>query len=146
MHEKEPQEPPEHTSEHVKSQNFLGACPQTPRINPFCGAHFLHLPWAPPILSAALLACLVRAGASYFRLVRPLRVRKCEQGRGVWGHAPPGKFVKIRHSKIASEATFGPKKLLESPHLQFLCGGPVSSLPTLRYYIRHSVSTQSIFT
>ena len=30
MHAKEPQEPPEHTSEHVKSQTFLGACPQTP--------------------------------------------------------------------------------------------------------------------
>ena len=28
LHDKEPQEPPEHTSEHVKSQNFLGACPQ----------------------------------------------------------------------------------------------------------------------
>jgi len=25
-----PQEPPEHTSEHVKPQNFLGACPQIP--------------------------------------------------------------------------------------------------------------------
>ena len=30
MHKKEPQKPPEHTSEHVKRQNFLGACPQTP--------------------------------------------------------------------------------------------------------------------
>ena len=29
-----------------------------------------------------------RPGASYFGLVRPLRVRKCEQGRGVWEHAP----------------------------------------------------------
>ena len=29
-YEKEPQELPEHTSEHVKSQNFLGAYPQTP--------------------------------------------------------------------------------------------------------------------
>ena len=58
-----------------------------------------------------------RAGANYFRLVRPLHALKCEQGRGVWGHAPPGKFFKIRHSEIASEAMFGPKKLLESPHL-----------------------------
>ena len=33
-----------------------------------------------------------RAGASYFRLVWPLR---CEQGKGVWGHAPPGKFFKL---------------------------------------------------
>ena len=30
MHKKEPQKPPEHASEHVKPQNFLGACPQTP--------------------------------------------------------------------------------------------------------------------
>ena len=30
MHEKEPQKPPEHTSEHVKSQHFLAACPQPP--------------------------------------------------------------------------------------------------------------------
>jgi len=27
MHEKKPQKPPEHASEHVKSQNFLGVCP-----------------------------------------------------------------------------------------------------------------------
>ena len=51
MHEKEPQKPLEHTSEHVKSQNFLGACPQTPLI---LWPPFLYLPWAPPILSAAL--------------------------------------------------------------------------------------------
>ena len=30
MHKKEPQEHPEHTSEHVKSQHFLGAYLQTP--------------------------------------------------------------------------------------------------------------------
>ena len=30
LHEKEPLKPPEHTSEHVKSLNFLGVCPQTP--------------------------------------------------------------------------------------------------------------------
>jgi len=30
MHKEEPQKPPEHTSEYVKPQNFLGACPQTP--------------------------------------------------------------------------------------------------------------------
>ena len=28
MRKKGPQKPPEHTSEHVKSQNFLGVCPQ----------------------------------------------------------------------------------------------------------------------
>ena len=58
-----------------------------------------------------------RAGADYFRVVRPLHALKCEQARGVWGHAPPGKFFKIRHSEIASEAMFGAKKVLESPHL-----------------------------
>ena len=30
MSEKEPQKPPEHTSEQVKSQNFLGACAPDP--------------------------------------------------------------------------------------------------------------------
>ena len=58
-----------------------------------------------------------RAGAKYFGPVRLLHALKREQARGVWGHAPPGKFFKIRHSEIASEAMFGPKKLLESPHL-----------------------------
>ena len=29
-------------------------------------------------------------GANYFILVRPLHALKCEQARGVWGHAPPG--------------------------------------------------------
>ena len=53
---------------------------------------------------------ICRPGASYFGLVRPFRVCKCEQGRGVWGHVPPGKFFKIWHSEIASEAMFGPKK------------------------------------
>ena len=48
MHEKEPQEPPEHTSEYVKSQNFLGRAPRPPSHNPFVGPHFLYLPWAPP--------------------------------------------------------------------------------------------------
>ena len=47
-HEKEPQEPPEHTSEHVKSQNFLGVCPQTPpHIIHFVGPHFLYSPPSP---------------------------------------------------------------------------------------------------
>ena len=43
---KEPQEPPEHTSEHVKSLSFLEVCPQTPTIY-FTGPHLLYLPWAP---------------------------------------------------------------------------------------------------
>ena len=46
MHEKEPQEPPEHTSEHVKSQNFLGARP--PSHNPFCGAPLFVFALGPP--------------------------------------------------------------------------------------------------
>ena len=44
MREKEPQKPPEHTLEHVKSQNFLGACLQTPLTQ--YGPHFLYLPWS----------------------------------------------------------------------------------------------------
>ena len=48
MHKKEPQEPPEHTSDHVKSQNFLGACPQTPSHNPFCGAPIFVFAVGPP--------------------------------------------------------------------------------------------------
>ena len=49
MHEKEPQESPEHTSEVVKSQNCLRACPQTHLTQSILrGPTFLHLPWAPP--------------------------------------------------------------------------------------------------
>ena len=44
MHEKEPQE----------LKNFLGVLPDPPHIIHFVGPHFLCLPWAPPILSAAL--------------------------------------------------------------------------------------------
>ena len=44
-----------------------------------------------------ILRCVqtCRAGANYFRLVRPLLALKCEQARGVWGPAPPGKFFKL---------------------------------------------------
>ena len=48
LHEKEPLKPPEHTSEHVKSQNFLGACTQTPL------KQSMYLCWVPTILLAAL--------------------------------------------------------------------------------------------
>ena len=64
----EPQKLPEHTSEHVKAQNFLGACPQTPSYNLCYGPRILYLPWAPPILSAALFiadtSCLKTAKSS----------------------------------------------------------------------------------
>ena len=63
----------------------------------------------------------IRAGASYFKLVWPLvtdeSMHKYEEARGVWGHAPPGKFFKIRHSEVTSETMFGRKMLLESAHL-----------------------------
>ena len=59
----------------------------------------------------------IRAGANYFRLVRPLHALKCEQATGGLGACSPRKIFKIRHSEIASEAMFGPKKLLESAHL-----------------------------
>ena len=39
MHKKEPQKAPEHTSEHVNSQNVLEACPQTPL--PQWASHFV---------------------------------------------------------------------------------------------------------
>ena len=39
--------------------------------------------------------------------------RISEQARGLGACSPR----KIRHSEVASEAMFGPKKLLESPHL-----------------------------
>ena len=45
-------------------------------------------------------------GGLIFRLVRSLRARKCEQGRGLGACSPR----KIRHSEIASEAMFGAKK------------------------------------
>ena len=52
---------PEHTSEHVKSQNFQGRAPRPSSDNPFCGATLFVFalgppppPPPPPILSAAL--------------------------------------------------------------------------------------------
>ena len=46
---------PEHTSEHVKSQNFQGACPQTLLRQSILRGHtFCICPGPPPILSAAL--------------------------------------------------------------------------------------------
>ena len=51
--------PPEHTSEHVKSQNCLVASPQTPSHTLCYGPHVLYLPWAPSILLAALGRALV---------------------------------------------------------------------------------------
>ena len=57
-----------------------------------------------------------RAEARYFRLVWPLRALKCEQVGGVWGHAPPAKFLKL-DTEIAFEDMFGPKMLLEFSHL-----------------------------
>ena len=35
---------------------------------------------------------VTRAGTGYFRLVRPLRARKCEEARGVWGMLPQENF------------------------------------------------------
>ena len=51
MLEKQPQKLPEHTSEHVKPQNFGGHAPPTP---PHLWAPHLYLPRAPTILSAVL--------------------------------------------------------------------------------------------
>ena len=38
---------PEHNSEHVKSQNFLGVCPK-PSSHNIVGPHFSYLSWTPP--------------------------------------------------------------------------------------------------
>ena len=46
MHEKEPQEPPEHTSEHVKFPG--GGAPIPLSHNPFCGAPLLVFALGPP--------------------------------------------------------------------------------------------------
>ena len=55
---------------------------------------------------------LTRAGANYFGLVWPLHVLKHEHLKlgGSGGMLPQENFFKIRHSEIASEAMFGPKK------------------------------------
>ena len=37
----------------------------------------------------------ISGSANYFILVWPLDTLKCEQARGVWGHAPPGKVFKL---------------------------------------------------
>ena len=37
------------------------------------------------------------------------------KARGIWGHAPPGRFFKIRYSEIASEAMFGQNATRISP-------------------------------
>ena len=53
MHKKEPQKPPEHASEHVKLQNFLGACPQTPLAQ--------SILWAPLFVFALMIMLIVRS-------------------------------------------------------------------------------------
>ena len=79
---------------------------------------FVHccLVTARAFMPASLTVIRYRAGASYFRLVRPLRALKCEQARGSGGMLPKQNF-EMRHSEIAFEAMFGPNMLLESPHL-----------------------------
>ena len=52
-----------------------------------------------------------RGGGRYLRLGGQggWCVRKHAHARGVWGHAPPENYFKIRCSEIASEAIFVPK-------------------------------------
>ena len=59
---------------------------------------------------------LCMACASYFRLLRPLRALSVNKLGGL-GACSPWKNFKVRRSEIASEALFGPKKLLEFSHL-----------------------------
>ena len=63
-------------------------------------------------------ACFSVHSGIHFRLVRPLRCEQAGRG-GDLGHAPPGKFFKMRHSEIASEATFGPKCYYNHPTCSF---------------------------
>ena len=58
MHKKEPQKLPEHTSEHVKYQNFLEPCPQTLLTQPIL--------WAPRFLFALGLSKPL-SGPAYLR-------------------------------------------------------------------------------
>ena len=44
----------------------------------------------------------IRAGASHFRLVRPLQY---EEARGVWGHAPPGTLRSLLRPCLGQNAT-----------------------------------------
>ena len=77
MHEKEPQESPEHISEVVKSQHCLRACPQTPLTQSILWEPtFLHLPWAPPPpnFSAALATPMYKRQPKV-GIVNPLHCR-----------------------------------------------------------------------
>ena len=69
---KEAQKSPEHTSEHVNSQKFLGAYPQTPITQSILWAHFLYLPWTPILLAAGpdgtfILCCCKGFAPRYVR-------------------------------------------------------------------------------
>ena len=57
---------------------------------------------------------LCRAGASYFRLLRPLRALSVNKGLG---DATLGKIFKLGTLRSLLKALFGPKKLLEFSHL-----------------------------
>ena len=46
-------------------------------------------------------------------------MRKHAHARGVWGHAPPENFFKIRCSEFASEAIFVLKFYLDSMRLEY---------------------------
>ena len=67
MHKKKTQKPPEHTLEHVKPQNFLGARPQTPLAQPILRAPLFVFalgpshPLSSPDKAKSLLACLLGA-------------------------------------------------------------------------------------
>ena len=56
-------------------------------------SYFYHAPYMQQNITIYIH---VGARANYFRPVRPLHALKCEQGRGVWVHAPPGKLGTLR--------------------------------------------------
>ena len=48
--------------------------------------------------------------------------------RGIWGHAPPGNYFKIRCSEIASEAILG-QKLSRSGYMALRVLHPIFGCP-----------------
>ena len=65
--------------------------------------------WVHCLLFYHTLHMDISAGANYFILVRPLHAVKCEQGREVWGHAPPGKFFKLVNLRSLLRPCLGQK-------------------------------------
>ena len=94
MHKKEPQEPPKHTSEHVKSLKISWGCaPSPPLHNPFWEPPLFVLPLGLPNPLGGPGYCsggsrILKRGACIWSLylTKLDKAREARQ-RGVWGHA-----------------------------------------------------------